>query len=95
MSKQTGNLTLPLCDLEIWLTGSDLIEGSRSDAGKRRRKMGFMSPCASDFRILTECLRQRFDWVASTGNSLPRVNNAELIVVLEQMDALIKPGGWL
>lgn len=38
---------------------------------------------------------ERFDCVASTGNSLPYVTNDEIIQVLAQMDTLVAPGGYL
>ena len=38
---------------------------------------------------------EKFDCVASTGNSLPYVTNEEVIQVLAQMDALVAPGGSL
>lgn len=49
----------------------------------------------SDFRKLKENFQEKFDCVASTGNSLPHVTNEELEGVLEQMDMLVKDGGYL
>lgn len=92
----TGNLTLPLCELGIRLTGSDISESMLTKCREKAAKKGFdiaLNLC--DFRKLTQFFSQRFDCVASTGNSLPYVNNSELADVLEQMDALIKPGGWI
>lgn len=49
----------------------------------------------SDFRELTKNFPEQFDCVASTGNSLGYVENEEVLGVLEQMSALIAPGGYL
>lgn len=92
----TGNLTLPLCDLGIKLAGSDLSESMLAKCREKAAKKGVdIALHLCDFRKLTECFSQQFDCVASTGNSLPYVTNSELADVLEQMDALIKTGGWL
>ena len=49
----------------------------------------------SDFRALTAHFDRTFDCVMSTGNSLAYVPNSEITGVLEQMDALVAPGGVL
>ena len=49
----------------------------------------------SDFRDLTSHFDRSFDCVMSTGNSLAYVTNNEITGVLEQMDALVEPGGCL
>lgn len=46
-----------------------------------------------DFRTVSGRFSGKFDCVASTGNSLLHVNNEEVLKTLEQMDALVKPGG--
>lgn len=38
---------------------------------------------------------ETFDCVASTGNSLPHVNNTDVLKTLEQMNKLVSPGGYL
>ena len=38
---------------------------------------------------------KQFDCVASTGNSLPHVNNDDVLTALEQMNSLVKKGGYL
>lgn len=109
VSVGTGNLTLPLLDLGIEVYGSDLsgemLDACRRKAAVRGYEIG-LRRC--DFRALTEGLAaseetdgdavpfpERFDCVASTGNSLPYVTNAEAIQVLARMDALVAPGGYL
>lgn len=92
----SGNLTLSLLDLGISLFGSDLSESMlqkcREKAAVRSKEIDLH---VSDFRNLTTTFSQQFDCVASTGNSLPYVTNMELLGVLEQMDALVRPGGYL
>lgn len=92
----TGNLTLPLLDLGIALYGSDLSETMlRKCQDKVDAKGGSIDLRVSDFRDLKKNFSEQFDCVASTGNALPYVPNTEITGVLEQMDALIRPGGYL
>lgn len=49
----------------------------------------------ADFRKVSTCFDRQFDCVASTGNSLPHVSNADVLKTLTEMDLLVKPGGWL
>ena len=96
VSYGTGNLTLPLAELGIELYGSDLstamLKRGKEKAKKRRLQVN-LRQC--DFRELTNHFQEHFDCVGSTGNSLPYVSNNDVLKVLEQMDALIKSGGWL
>ena len=48
-----------------------------------------------DFRNLSCWEGKQFDCVASTGNSLPHVNNDDVLTALEQMNSLVKKGGYL
>lgn len=92
----SGNLTLPLLDLGIDVFGSDLSDQMLANCRKKaevKKKTIDLRRC--DFRELTKNFRERFDCVASTGNSLPYVTNSEVLAVLEQMDALVRPGGYL
>ncbi|MDO5152688.1 MAG: class I SAM-dependent methyltransferase [Eubacteriales bacterium] len=92
----SGNLTLPLLDLGIALSGSDLSENMLQKCReKAAAKSGTIDLRVSDFRELTKAFSQQFDCVASTGNSLPYVTNSEISDVLAQMDALVRPGGYL
>lgn len=92
----TGNVTLPLAALGKKLWGSDLsqamLEKCREKAGKRGYEVELRQ---SDFRELTCWEGMRFDCVASTGNSLPYVENSQLLSALGRMDALVKEGGYL
>lgn len=92
----TGSLTLPLTELNVALSGSDLSEAMlrkcKEKAEQRGKKVEVRQ---SDFRRLSENFNEKFDCVASTGNSLPYVSNEEVLQVLEQMDALVKTGGYL
>lgn len=44
----------------------------------------------SDFRKLSCWEGKQFDCAASTGNSLPHVKSADVLMSLEQMNALVK-----
>ena len=92
----TGNLTLPLMEMGIELYGSDLSESMlKKCQEKAASKHGMLDLRVCDFRKLTQQFTQQFDCVASTGNALPYVSNQQIPGVLEQMDALIRPGGYL
>lgn len=92
----TGRTTLPLSELGIKITGSDLsremLKKCRENAQAKELEITLQQ---SDFRELVQCFNQKFDCVMSTGNSLPHVPNDDLLRVLEQMDALVKEGGYL
>lgn len=92
----SGNLTLPLLDLGLELYGSDLSGAMLDRCREKARGRGYdVDLRSSDFRTLRKSFDRQFDCVASTGNSLAYVTNDELLGVLEQMDALIAPGGYL
>ena len=92
----SGSVTLPAADLGICLTGSDLSESMLANCRKKAnaRHIDIALQCC-DFRTVSDQFSGKFDCVASTGNSLPHVNNEEVLKVLEQMDALLTPGGYL
>lgn len=92
----SGNLTLPLGELGVRLYGSDLSQPMLDKCQKNAVKKGIPIDLRNcDFRHLSVRFDQRFDCVASTGNSLAYVTNAEVCDTLEQMDALVKEGGYL
>lgn len=92
----SGCVTLPLAQLGVRLSGSDLsgamLERCREKAVRRGYSVDLRQ---SDFRDLSCWDGLKFDCVASTGNSLPYVANEEILSVLARMDALVQPGGWL
>ena len=92
----TGSMTLPIAELGIAISGSDL---SQNMLDRCRKKCGARNIPAtlvcSDFRTVSEKFGEQFDCVASTGNSLGYVSNEDVLKALEQMDALVKPGGYL
>ena len=92
----SGNLTLPLCELGVQVFGSDLSYELLEACDKKAKSRGFsLKLRQSDFRRLSEAFDCQFDCVASTGNSLPHVENRDVLLALEQMDKLVKPGGYL
>ena len=92
----TGSMTLPLQELRIEISGSDLSEGmlARCEAKANAKGRPIELKC-SDFRDLSCWENRQFDCVASTGNALAYVENADVLRTLERMDRLVKPGGWL
>lgn len=93
----TGGLTLPLAELGVRVSGSDLSETMLHRCREKAKKQGLqMDLRQADFRKVAEAFpEEQFDCVGSTGNSLPYVENGEIPGVLAQMDRLIRPGGWL
>lgn len=92
----TGSLTLPLGQLGVSLYGSDLSDSMLARCRKKADERGIAIDLRqSDFRDLTSHFDRSFDCVMSTGNSLTYVTNNEITGVLEQMDALVEPGGYL
>lgn len=92
----SGSVTLPLADLGVCVRGSDLsksmLENCRKKADARNIDVE-LRRC--DFRTVANQFETKFACVASTGNSLPYVSNEDVIKTLEQMDSLVKPGGYL
>lgn len=92
----SGSVTLPLCDMGIQLCGSDRSEEMLVKCKNKAKNFGYnIELKCSDFRNLSCWNGKKFDCVASTGNSLPHVENADVIIALEQMDSLIKTGGYM
>lgn len=92
----TGSMTLPIADLGIAISGSDLSEKMLSRCQEKCRERGIPADLkCSDFRTVAQVFDQQFDCVASTGNSLGYVSNGDVLKTLEQMDTLVKPGGYL
>lgn len=92
----SGSVTLPLADLGVRLTGSDLSDSMLQNCRKKAqaRNCDIRLECC-DFRKIAGLFTEKFDCAASTGNSLPYVNNDDVLRTLEQMDSLIKPSGYL
>ncbi len=93
----TGNVTLPLASLGVRLSGSDLSENMLARCGQKAAAAGIdIDLKQSDFREVAQVLAgKQFDCVASTGNSLAYVPNADIAKALTQMDMLVKPNGYV
>lgn len=92
----TGGMTLPLQELGIEVSGSDLNPAMLKrcrDKAEARGKSIELKEC--DFRDLSVWQGKQYDCVGSTGNSLGYVCNEDVLKTLEQMDALVKPGGYI
>lgn len=92
----TGSMTLPMADLGIHISGSDLSQTMLNRCQKKcdERQIPVTLKC-SDFRTVAEKFDEQFDCVASTGNSLGYVSNDDVLKTLEQMDSLVKPNGYI
>lgn len=92
----TGGMTLPLQELGIEVSGSDLSDAMVQKCRKKalaKQKPAELKCC--DFRDLSVWDGQLFDCVASTGNSLAYVSNDDVLKTLHEMDAHVKQGGYL
>lgn len=92
----SGSMTLPLQGLGIALCGSDLSESMLASCRAKADSAGIsiaLKRC--DFRDLSPWGERLFDCVASTGNALGHVPNGDVLTALEQMDAHVRPGGYL
>lgn len=92
----SGNVTLPAAALGICLSGSDLSEMMLEKCKTKAvsKNIAIDLKCC-DFRTVSHQFPQKFDCVASTGNSLPYVSNEDVLDTLVQMDSLVNPGGYL
>ena len=92
----TGGMTLPLQELGIEISGSDLSEAMLSRCGKKsaaKQKPIELKCC--DFRDLSCWQDRKYDCVASTGNALGYVSNDDILKTIEKMDSHVRPGGYL
>jgi len=75
----SGSVTLPLCELGVQLAGSDLSKEMIRKCKEKASTAGYeIELKCCDFRKLSCWEDKQFDCVASTGNSLPHVNNDDV-----------------
>lgn len=92
----SGCVTLPLAEMGVALSGSDLSRTMLANCNKKAQAKGYSVQLqCSDFRDLSCWQGKKFDCVASTGNSLAYVTNSEVRDTLTKMDALVADGGYL
>lgn len=92
----SGSASLQVADLGVQLSGSDLNKAMLARCKKKAADKGLsVNLKCCDFREVAEQFDGLFDCVASTGNSLPYVSNQDVLKAMEQMDKLVKPGGYL
>ncbi len=92
----SGSATLPLVELGVELSGSDLSDAMLDNCRKKAARRDYpVNLQQSDFRNLQCWQGKNFDCVASTGNALPYVSNSEVLDALAQMDSLVADGGYL
>ncbi|KAB3529607.1 class I SAM-dependent methyltransferase [Alkaliphilus serpentinus] len=92
----TGNLTNELARMGYHISGSDLSKEMLSRAEEKINAENLkIKLTQSDFRDLTTNIKDKFDCVMSTGNSLAHVSNEDVKKVLYQMAQLIKKKGYI
>lgn len=92
----SGGVTLPLAELGVRLSGSDLSETMLARCREKAAAKGIgIDLRQSDFCAVGARFDAQFDCVASTGNSLPYVPHDSVCRALAQMDSLVRPGGYL
>lgn len=92
----SGSVTIPLFDLGVSVSGSDLSEKMLDHCKAKITGKGFSPELQrSDFRDLSCWGGRKFDMVASTGNSLAYVPNEDVFKTLRQMDSHVNDGGYL
>ena len=91
-----GAMTLPVQELGVTVFGSDLSSSMLEKCREKAAAKGMpLELKCCDFRDLSAWGDRLFDCVASTGNSLGYVSNEDVAHTLSQMDAHVKPGGYL
>ena len=92
----TGSMTLPLQELGIEVSGSDLSEAMLARCKKKAAaKQRPVELKCGDFRDLSCWEDRKFDCVASTGNALGYVSGDDVLKAVESMDSHVRPGGYL
>ena len=92
----SGQVTIPVTDLGIKLSGSDLSEDMLKNCEKKLISKGIEADLnKADFRDLSCWNARKFDVVASTGNSLAYVSNEDVLKAIELMDSHVADGGYL
>ncbi|MBQ3890725.1 MAG: class I SAM-dependent methyltransferase [Lachnospiraceae bacterium] len=92
----SGGMTIPLLDMGMDVTGSDLSEAMLERCKKKVEARGkdILLKC-TDFRDLSCFGDKKFDMVVSTGNSLGYVSNEDVLKTLQEMDKHVKDGGFI
>lgn len=91
-----GGTTLPLAKLGYNVSGSDLSESLLTKASENFKRSGYdIELYLSDFRNLGETLHTTYDCIMSTGNSLPHVNNADVLDFIKVVSTKINKDGLL
>ena len=92
----SGTVTIPLFELGVSVTGSDLSKRMLENCKKKMDARGFTSDLkCTDFRDLSCFGERKFDMVASTGNSLAYVSNDDACKTLKEMDKHVNSGGFI
>jgi ubiquinone/menaquinone biosynthesis C-methylase UbiE len=92
----TGRMLLPMAKLGYNCTGSDINPNMIKKAKLNFASNNIISNFIHcDYKNLKSSINREFDCVMCTGNSLGHVKNEEVPLVLEQMNAILRPGGTL
>lgn len=91
-----GGTTLPLKKIGYEVSGSDLSENLLKKAKENFSQAGYDIPLfVSDFRDIKDTLKEKYDCILSTGNSLPHIKNDEISNFVKDIYHKINDGGYL
>lgn len=92
----TGRMLMPMAKIGFNCSGSDINPNMIKKANINFAKENIMSAFQiCDYKNLKNNIKRDFDCVMCTGNSLAHSKNEEISLVLDQMDAILRPGGTL
>lgn len=92
----TGRMLLPMAKMGFNCTGSDINQNMIKKAKLNFAKENIISNFViSDYKTIRSAINREFDCVMCTGNSLAHSRNEEIPLVLEEMNAVLRPGGTL
>lgn len=92
----TGKMLIPMAKMGFSCTGTDINQKMVQKAKQnfaRENLLANLQVC--DYKDLKSKVNREYDCVMCTGNSLAHANNDELSLVIQQMNAVLKPGGTL
>ena len=92
----TGQMLLPLAKMGYNVTGTDINQNMVRKASlnfAKNKLIANLNMC--DFRNLKDRIKQEYDCVMCTGNSIAHVKNEDVPTVIRSMDSLVRPGGMI
>ena len=92
----TGQMLIPLAKMGYVCTGTDINQIMTRRASQNFARFGLMADIrVCDFRNLKEKIKNEFDIVMCSGNSLGHVKNEDIHKSIKSMDSVLRPGGMI